>query len=287
MKTLLRSRLSAVSRRVPRFPGKARITHVLNRLFAPASHRLVVESFGARFLVRGEDLIEEAILWHGSYGPLVTNCLQAEIDSENVTCFWDIGANIGSVSIPIAHRNPSVRVFAFEPSPSALSTLERNLKMNEMLGNVSVYAYALSNTNGPVPFFESSEGRNSGVGGLYAETHNRDHSRAYVHACTGDSLIESSELPGPDLIKIDTEGWEPEVLDGLSRYLQSSNRLSILWEHCLYRLDERRTPRDAISSRLSALGFELYACRENGRFERFRAEMLNEGNDFLARRRAD
>ena len=44
----------------------------------------------------------------------------------------DVGANIGLFSLQAMQENPSVRIFAIEPSPAAFATLERNLASNQL-----------------------------------------------------------------------------------------------------------------------------------------------------------
>jgi FkbM family methyltransferase len=284
MKQLVRTTLASLSRSVPGFRGKMRLTRALERALGPREGAVAARSFGASFLVEGHDLIEFSILWHGAYDRLVSEALQGEVSERGRRCFWDVGANIGAISLPLAARNPGVEVHSFEPSPKALAKLGTNAAANPALGNLHLYGVALSNEARLVPFFESHTDDCSGIGGLYAETHNRAGRSVLVQSVSGDALIAAGTAPRPDLIKVDVEGWEPEVLEGLTGVLGDGEPLSVLWEHCLYRVDERHKPHDVIVKTLAGKGFELFACREGGKLEPFHPGMLESDQNLLARR---
>jgi FkbM family methyltransferase len=284
MRQLVRAKLASLSRRAPGFKGKLRLTRALERVLGSTNGSLRSESFGASFLVEGRDLIEFWILWHGAYDRLVSEALQGEVEGRGRRCFWDVGANIGAISLPMAARNPGLAVHSFEPSPKALAKLGTNAAANPGLANLQLYGVALSNEARLVPFFESHTDDCSGIGGLYAGTHNRAPTSVLVQSVSGDALIAQGVAPRPDLIKIDVEGWEPEVLEGLAGVLGDGRPLSVLWEHCLYRVDERHKPHDVILRMLEGKGFDVFACREGGELEPFTPAMLESDQNLLARR---
>lgn len=283
MKQLLRDKLVSVSRRVPAFRGKMRLTRALQRALGPRAP-VTTECLGAKFLVEGHDIIEFSLLWRGAYGKPVVDALQREITERRRSCFWDIGANIGSVCLPLAVRNPQLAVHAFEPSPRAQARLGANRMANPGVSNVNLYSLALSNDEVLTPFFESYTHHSSGISTMYAETHNTDIGAVLVQSIRGDTLIANGTAPRPDLIKIDVEGWEHEALEGLSDLIGGRAPLSILWEHCLYRIEERGQPKDVIVRMLESAGFELFSCQEAGPPAPFTPGMLDRDSDFLARR---
>jgi FkbM family methyltransferase len=284
MRHLVRAKLASLSRRVSDFPGKMRLTMALDAALRERSNSLCSESLGANFVVEGADIIEYSILWLGAYGRPVVECLLHEASAYSRRCFWDVGANIGAVCLPLAKADLGLSVHAFEPSPRALARLGMNAAANPTLKNLHVYGMALSNRRELVPFYESHTDHNSGIGSMYAETHNTQIVPILVHSVPGDAVIAEKTAPAPDLIKIDTEGWELEVIEGLGNLIDDDRPLSILWEHCLYRIEERRQPRDVIVRRLRDRGFSLFVCGERGHLSPFVDSMLDSDHDFLARR---
>ncbi|WP_373517768.1 hypothetical protein, partial [Pricia sp.] len=53
-----------------------------------------------------------------------------------VTTFFDVGANIGYYSILGCKINPSLTVYAFEPSIGVMIYMRENLKINNLLDKV-------------------------------------------------------------------------------------------------------------------------------------------------------
>jgi FkbM family methyltransferase len=128
-------------------------------------------------------------------------------DSERV--FFDIGANIGSYTL-LASEQPA-RIFAFEPHPVTFQLLEKNVKRNGR-SNVKLYRLALG-----------SENRDSFLTDYRENCINRivKSSEKYsIKICCmrGDSLIRDTGVI-PEIVKIDTEGHEHEVLNGMGDYL--------------------------------------------------------------------
>jgi len=116
----------------------------------------------------------------------------------------DIGACLGDHTLSYS-RLVGERGFvhAFEPNPTAVECLTYNLK--HMLGNVIVHPYGL------------------GARQMTAEIHPRQDQNKNLGAMQltegGPLRIESLDLVSShwqrlDFIKIDAEGWEPDILTG-------------------------------------------------------------------------
>jgi FkbM family methyltransferase len=232
------------------------------------------------------DLIGFNVLFAGGQESSLTKYLVGRIGAANVVV-WDVGANIGAVSLPIARRAPNAVVHSFEPSPVVLPHLLRNVAANPALSSrVHVHPWALSNVSGETSFFVSNEKFNSGVGGL-GHSHNRTQRAVSIRCWRGDDLLSAGEIPRPDFIKIDVEGFEIEALRGCEALLRSAEKpLEIVFEHCLYRLEERKLPRTQVVDYLRELGFELFAIEADGeRVRPFSPGDLTSDTDLVARRR--
>jgi FkbM family methyltransferase len=132
----------------------------------------------------------------------------------------DIGANIGFVTAELSRlAGAKGKVYAFEPSPANFALLRRRLSRP----NVTLVEAAAGATNGEVQ--------------LHLSDHlNVDH-RTYptqearrqieVRLVTLDDFIQEESL---DFVKLDVQGYELEVLKGMTRLLRSSPRLTMLME---------------------------------------------------------
>jgi FkbM family methyltransferase len=130
--------------------------------------------------------------------------------------FWDVGANIGIYSVLFGKKFPSGKVIAFEPNVSLHMLLRRNLELNEV-NNVRIESFALSNAKG-FGQIEISEGR-AGAGKIKSTGVEEDQDKSFP-IITGDMFVEDFAEAIPNLIKIDVEGHEPEVIEGLSHMLR-------------------------------------------------------------------
>ena len=139
--------------------------------------------------------------------------------------FWDVGANAGLISALVFATDPTVNIIAIEPNPllaALLSLLFANHK------RILVLERALSAVNGEASLFIPDGA--SLVGTLEARGGARGRS-VKVLLSRGDSLLD--EFPGlapPALIKIDVEGHESAVFQGLSGIIYR-HRPVIIFEH--------------------------------------------------------
>lgn len=150
---------------------------------------------------------------------------------------WDIGANIGFYSKKFADAvGPNGSVFAFEPFPKTIERLKAETEGNDI---VSVVPMALGAKAGSVHMQEGEDdigATNRIVGG--------DVSEGYVEieVITGDALIDRGDVKTPDILKIDTEGFELEVLEGMKTLLQNSGLRALFIEVHFGNLAERGMP---------------------------------------------
>jgi FkbM family methyltransferase len=261
----VRRALGRASRTLPPFRGKGRVLRATDDVLRRHSGegRLIEQMGGVRYALDTRDVIDFNLLYVGRHDAAIAQLLEQRISPGAV--FWDVGANVGAISLPTSAAKPSVLIESFEPSPSVRARLLSNLDLNPSLASrIEVRPWALSNWSGETDFFPSGESGNSGIGGLTASG-NRQHAPVRVRVCRADDLIDANEVPAPNFIKIDVEGHELDVLQGMERFLSHVPQLEIVFEHELYWFEQRRLPQDAVAKFLRGLGFELQrVVSENG-----------------------
>jgi FkbM family methyltransferase len=125
-------------------------------------------------------------------------------------CVWDVGANVGLYTRRfLAAVAPRGQVIAVEPSPGSASVLRALCTSNTHL---RVEEVALSDEDGSAQFSVSA-GETSVV------NHLSDTGELSVRMKRADALVREG-LPEPDVIKIDVEGFEGEVLAGMTEILR-------------------------------------------------------------------
>lgn len=126
----------------------------------------------------------------------------------------DVGANVGIYSLPLARQlEPGGFVIAVEPHPGTFAHLVHHIELNQET-RVRPAACALGRQPGIANLFD---GRDAGKRSMMR--HSADQSSVQVEVKTVDQLMKEQALPRVDLLKIDVEGYEPEVLLGASETL--------------------------------------------------------------------
>jgi FkbM family methyltransferase len=161
----------------------------------------------------------------------------------------DVGSNIGYYSLwfsQVALR--SGRVYAFEPNPSVLYVLERNLSLNKAY-NVEVVPSACGDHVGSIDFFVATHHHRSS---LNADWAGEDSSKITAQMTTLDTFFapESGRHP-PAFIKVDIEGGGTFALPGCQRTFIDARPFVLIESH---------TPAEdrAISDVLCKFGYHAY-----------------------------
>ena len=127
----------------------------------------------------------------------------------------DVGADIGYYTLLFAKRvGRQGRVIAFEPIPAARATLEKNIRLNGYR-NVSVLDYALYDINGS--FVLEGPLDVSRINPLKAGEGENDLT---IETRIFDDCLKALAVDHIDLVKIDVEGAEMNVLEGMKTSLQ-------------------------------------------------------------------
>ncbi len=165
--------------------------------------------------------------------------------------FFDVGANIGVISMIAANIVAEGRVHAFEPSDHHLEKLHQNLRANDFQ-NVVVNPYALANGNGShkihIPEYDEDEIHNTGRASLNRDNELQvDFRTEEIITRQMDSYVDEQTINRIDFIKIDVEGEELNVLRGGQETIErfSPDVMMELNKHHLDRAGE--TPEDVLS----------------------------------------
>ena len=173
----------------------------------------------------------------------------------------DVGAHIGTISIPLSRL--AKKVYAFEPNGSSFGMLERNIAENKATNIVARRcALGASEREGHVAEAKHLGGSTISTGG--------SGDRIEIH--TLDTLVTEPV----SLIKIDVEGMEIEVLEGARRIIAES-RPVVFFEVNLRGLRHHKTGRRTLDRFFKQKAYRLFKRTPTGIAEIF---STSQGNFF-------
>lgn len=134
---------------------------------------------------------------------------------------FDVGANVGKYSNKIAQLSPSSIIHAFEPHPETYKTLISNVNFEGFNGN----NLGVGKENGILELFDYKDNDGSTHASLFKgvieDIHNKKSISHKVDVIKLDDYISKNQITKIDLVKVDTEGNELNVLEGLKKTMDN------------------------------------------------------------------
>ena len=138
----------------------------------------------------------------------------------NITdIFIDVGSNNGLYSLMFAKNNSNIKILSYEPIKLTYEKQVRNILLNNFDKNIDVFNYGLSNKSYNAHFSTKS-------------SYNYKQSSLYKVSSKGDQICkvykfdEISNITKKNLIiKVDVEGHEKQVVEGMKRTLSQNSIL--------------------------------------------------------------
>jgi FkbM family methyltransferase len=173
----------------------------------------------------GLNRLAARMVLRGSYEERFGRALEKAIRPGD--CVWDVGANVGLYSRLFASwTTDRGTVYAFEPSPANAARLRA---VTAGVANVRVLECALGAERGH-GLFAQGEDATGATSKLVGSSFAPAGAAIEVPIRTGFELVQSGEASSPNVIKIDTEGYELDVVRGLGPLVGSRGLRAILIE---------------------------------------------------------
>lgn len=201
----------------------------LNRTAPPGVTRVEVAGGIGRGMSLLLDLHSEKDLWLGTYEAELQMAIRRFSQPEMVA--YDVGANIGYVSLLLALAGgPKTQVYAFEPLPANLARLRSHIELNDLQDRVNVIPAAVGDATGRARFLVHASG---GMGKLDGSA---GRQARYAEVIEVDTLALDDFVWGlgnqpPTHVKIDVEGGEAKVVQGMNRILNECRPVILMELH--------------------------------------------------------
>jgi FkbM family methyltransferase len=156
----------------------------------------------------------------------------------------EVGANMGTHSVDIARACAPGPFYAFEPQPRIFQILCANLALND-IGNAFAYPDGCGEAEGEavVPLVDYSQQGN--FGGLALQAAGERGIRVRIRP------LDDLELLVCGLLKVDVEGFEPQVLRGARRTVERCRPV-------IYIENDRAAQQHEVISLVAEMGYRLY-----------------------------
>jgi len=163
---------------------------------------------------------------------------------------YDVGSNVGLYTVLLAKAvGDQGNVIAFEPQRQCFAHLRENLALNGVT-HVRSFHKALGESSGHARLYSSKVIGNSSL----VQQGEEDVNTEIVEIASGDELAAAERLPAPRVVKIDVEGYEYAVIQGLRKTLGQTSCELVCCEVHPSLLPAGVTP-DMVASLLDSLGF--------------------------------
>jgi FkbM family methyltransferase len=163
----------------------------------------------------------------GTIEPEVQRLLVDRLGAGDV--LYDVGANLGFFSLLGARRvGPRGAVHAFEPVAENAASLRRSAARNRF-DSITVHELAVAAESGSGPLLMLADASWARLDG--GQPRPEATAERTVEVVALDHLVEHGRAPPPTLVKIDVEGGEAAVLEGMAGILDRCRPTLLLELH--------------------------------------------------------
>jgi len=175
------------------------------------------------------NLYSQVYVSGATYEPATTEFVLQHLRSGDN--FVDIGAYQGYFSVLAASvAGAGGKVVAFEANPEPCGYLEKSIDRNAFADRITIVNAALSSEGESTKeFFLSNRPRNAGMSSFsptfagYENEQSVGEGRSITVRCLAfDDWLAENPLDGIRIVKIDVEGWDLEVLKGMTKTLETT-----------------------------------------------------------------
>lgn len=194
---------------------------IFKKQFLDLSKEHILEINGHKFATIPNDVgISEELLMFQIHEPLSTKLL-TQLLKNGMICL-DIGSNIGYyVCLESNAIGNNGKVISIEPSPINFKYLKKNIELQN-ISNIEIHNFACGNENGEIEFLVSDRSNWSRVATDKFVDVPPDTilQKIKIPMRTVDSFIEEKSLPKLDFIRMDVEGYEVNIVEGMQQTLK-------------------------------------------------------------------
>lgn len=212
--------------------------------------------------------------------------IKAAFPRHPFACFVDVGANVGQTARQIRRHFPHAEIHAIEPIADTFSRLRENTR--DM--GIKVHQLALGAANGEVEVAGPLSGVDSVMNSLAARNPAAPAGASSTTAeCvavrTLETFCEESGITGIDYLKIDTEGFDLEVLKGAGAWIDEQRIPLVMAEVSMNPTNAFHVPFEVVKRHMEDRGYVVFALYEQTQEWKSKQPVLRRANVMFVSRR--
>lgn len=150
------------------------------------------------------------------------------VEKRPITTIFDVGANEGQTAVVLREQFPSAQLYCFEPSETTFQKLSHTVEYDP---TIRTFQMALgSQVEDKILFEYESSVLNSFESHTPVSSADKSVRQTSVTLSTIDNFCRESGIDSIDILKVDTEGFDLEVLKGAEEMLQNKQIRFICFE---------------------------------------------------------
>lgn len=227
-----------------------------------------IEIEGRKMFCHGNDGL--ALSLFKTYEPVQTEIVKKFVKKgDNVI---DVGAHVGYYTFLMSKLvGESGKVFSFEPDPDNFNLLKKGVEVNN-LKNVEIIQKAVSKENSKIKLYLSDTDR--ATNRIYDAGINDAHKIIEVDTCSIDEFLNEKRIK-INFIKIDAEGSEQGVIDGMKGIIKNNVQLIIMTEFFPFLIKKYGSTPEKYLDTIKELGYNTYNILEDGTLPEIKKEDIS------------
>lgn len=200
-----------------------------------SGEKFITDYFGLKYEGITSNYIDWGVYFYGGHEKGLVKYLIDQVEDDKFDYYIDIGANTGTLSLPIA-KTKKTKIISFEPLTYNFNRLVNNYKINNLYNDNIFHKLALSNTRGEKEIYYSESSENIGTSSLIESKEIKDDQIEKINSETLDSLYDFKNKK--IIMKIDVEEYENFVIKGSLDILKNNKILIYIETDDLNLLDQ-------------------------------------------------
>ena len=239
----------------------------IGRFVMAFKRKKFVEIEGRKMFCHGNDGL--ALSLFKTYEPTQTEIVKKFVKKgDNVI---DVGAHVGYYTFLMSELvGQSGKVFSFEPDPDNFVLLKKGIDANN-LKNVEIIQKAVSKENSKIKLYLSDTDR--ATNRIYDAGMNDAHKIIEVETCSIDEFLQNKKIK-INFIKIDAEGSEQGVIEGMKTTLKENKDISIMTEFFPFLIEKYGSSPKKYLETLEEMGFNIQNIMEDGMLSKINKDSI-------------